>query len=279
MTTIALDSTVVRPGTWLRLKSCAPNRLRHAVSRLERLLYGNRGVFVWLDDKAVRCAVDAAPGFLAHPDHAEDRLLMQQVFESLEPGDTFLDVGSHVGFYAIGAALRVGPGGRVVAFEPTPATVAKMARNVALNHLTDRIAIEEVAVSDAVGTVDFVTTGTSMMNSIFKGVPQGHTRPGGPERSIPVRTARLDQFFDAGRRTVAKIDTEGHEIAVLRGAPALLASPARIFVELHPWAWESQEAAWAELLDLCRRNRREVRRLDGTLLLEPTHCRAEFARI
>lgn len=279
MTAIAVDSQVIRPGAFLRIKAAVPGRYRRLFARVERYFYERGGVRVWIDDKPVRCAIDAAPVFLSHPDHAEDRWLMQNVFESLRPGDTFLDVGSHVGLYAIGAALRVGPRGRVVAFEPTPETVRKLARNLALNHLTDRVTIEQVAVSDGRGTVSFITNGTSMMNSIFAGVPDGHRRPGGTPCSIEVRTAVLDDYFVEGERTVAKIDTEGHELAVLRGAGRLLASPARVFVELHPWAWSPESSVWQELTELCRRHRRCMRLLDGTVLDAPAHRRVECARL
>ena len=274
-----LDSTVVRPGAWLRLKARVPRRLRDLAAGVERYLYKQRGVFVWLDDRRVRCAIDAAPGFLTHPEHAEDRVLMQRVFESLHEGDAFLDVGSHVGLYAIGAASRVGPHGKVIAFEPTPATAAKLAHNLRLNRLTQRVAIEQLAVSDVEGSVDFVTSGTSMMNSIFTGVPKGQTRLGGPVRSIRVRTAQFDQFFDPSLRTVAKIDTEGHELLVLRGATKLLASNARVFVELHPWAWSSESAAWDEMVEMCRVSHRRICLLDGSALERPCHRRVEFARI
>ena len=277
MTAIPFDSEVVRPGAFLRFKARVPSRLRHLFSRVERFLFEGEGVCVWLDGRAVRCAIDAAPVFLNHPDHAEDRLLMQRVFESLQPGDTFLDVGSHVGLYAIGAAGRVGERGRVVAFEPTPDTVRKLARNLALNALAHRVRIEQVAASDADGVVSFTISGTSMMNSIFTGSPEGHSRPGGPTRSIQVRTVTLDRYFKAGERTVAKIDTEGHELAVLRAAPRLLASPARIFVELHPWAWSPESEVWDELVQLCRRHGRHIELLDGTPLEEPAHRRVEFA--
>lgn len=278
MTAITFDSQVVRPGVFLRVKAWIPGRLRHVFSAVERYLYGRGGVCVWLDDKPVRCAIDAAPVFLSHPDHAEDRLLMQRVFESLRPGDAFLDVGSHVGLYAIGAAARVGPRGRVIAFEPTPETVRKLAHNLALNQLSGRVSIEEVALSDCAGSVDFVTSGTSMMNSIFTGAPEGHRRPGGPPRSIRVRTERLDNYFVPGQRTVAKIDTEGHELPVLRGSEAMLQSDAKVFVELHPWAWASEADSWTELTDICRRHSRVVRLLDGTELERPAHRRVELTR-
>lgn len=279
MSAITFDSQVVRPGAFLRFKALVPNRLRYAFGAVERALYARDGVVVWLDDRPVRCAIDAAPVFLSHPDHGEDRLLMQHVFESLRPGDAFLDVGSHVGLYAIGAAARVGVEGRVTAFEPTPDTVAKLAHNLALNRLSGRVQIEEVALSDSCGAVDFLTSGTSMMNSIFTGAPEGHRRPGGPPRSIRVRTERLDRYFSPDRHTVAKIDTEGHELFVLRGATRLLESDATIYVELHPWAWSSEAASWAELTAVCARHRRRIQLLDATPLEHPAHRRVELARL
>jgi FkbM family methyltransferase len=278
LNTMALDSTVMRPGAWLRLKARVPWAFRHAFARIERRIYERRGVPVWLNDQRIRCAIDAAPVFIDQPDHVEERLLMQHVFDSLHPGDCFLDVGSHVGLYAIGAAMRVGRAGRVVAFEPTPATVVKLKKNVELNHLGDQIAINDVALSDQPGTVEFVTTGTSMMNSIFPGTAPGHTRIGGPEHRIHVRTAQLDQFLDPARSHVAKIDTEGHELPVLFGAQRLLASKARIFLELHPWAWEPQDRTWVDLTDLCRAHRRVIQLLDGTPLNQPAHRRVELVR-
>jgi FkbM family methyltransferase len=277
-TTLTADSDVLRPGLWLRIKAHVPWRLRHVASGIERYFYTDRGVFVWLDDRRVRCAVDAAPVFVDQPDHVEERTLMRRVLDSLRPGDVFLDAGSHVGLYAIGAAMKVGAEGRVVAFEPTPETVRKMRRNVRLNRLDRQIEIREIALSSARGSAEFVTTGTSMMNSIFTGAPNGHRRIGGPERRITVPTAPLDEFFDPSRRHVAKIDTEGHELAVLRGAERLLASPAKIFVELHPWAWTSADQTWCELLAIGTRHRRTMRKLDGTELTAAEHTRIEMVR-
>jgi hypothetical protein len=117
-----------------------------------------------------------------------------------------------------------------------------------------------------------------MMNSIFTGDTPIH-RPALPEQRISVPTRRLDEFFDSARPTVAKIDTEGHEIPVLRGASALLRSPARIFIELHPWAWGGAAGDWDELQSLCREAGRAIHLLDGTPLTAPAHRRGELVRV
>src|SRR5215471_19195745 len=54
----------------------------------------------------------------------------------LEPGDVFVDGGAHVGLFTLVAARRVGPGGRVIAFEPSPANRQRLLDNVALNGFT-----------------------------------------------------------------------------------------------------------------------------------------------
>ena len=49
--------------------------------------------------------------------------------ELLRPGDTFINVGANVGYVVLHAASRVGPRGRVIAFEPQPGCCRKLRRN------------------------------------------------------------------------------------------------------------------------------------------------------
>ena len=97
---------------------------------------------------------------------------------------------------------------------------------------------------------------------------------------VPLVT--LDAYVrDAGLRQprLIKIDTEGAEIRVLKGAPKLLASDAEIVCELHPYAWEEFSNSFAELKMLVSNSGRRMRYLDqhaeigsdvkyGTVLLE-----------
>ena len=269
---------VLERGPWLRLRRIFPGRLRPLALRVERMLYAQRGVPLQLDGRCVRCAVDSVPDFSTAPGHIEERALMARVLAALQPGGCFLDVGSHAGFYTIAAAFRVGSAGRVIAFEPTPATVYKMVTNLSLNGLSDLVEVQQVAVSNGAGVTEFVMTGTSMMNSIFAGQPDGRMRPGGPEQRIVVPTRALDDFFDPDRPTVAKIDTEGHELHVLHGARRLLASTARIFVELHPWAWSSEDDDWLRLRAVVEEYGRRLISPDGCVLERPAHTRVELTR-
>ena len=51
----------------------------------------------------------------------------------LRPGDVFVDGGANIGLFSLVAASRVGPAGRVLAFEPASSTRAQLSRNVTLN--------------------------------------------------------------------------------------------------------------------------------------------------
>ena len=55
--------------------------------------------------------------------------LTRALIEKLRPGDSFVDIGAHVGYYTILASLLVGADGHVVSFEPTPRTRTELSAN------------------------------------------------------------------------------------------------------------------------------------------------------
>jgi FkbM family methyltransferase len=138
-------------------------------------------------------------------------------------GATVLDVGAHVGYYTLLSARLTGAAGRVFAFEPHPRNCGFLRRHVAVNGF-DNVTVEQAAVSDVAGKARF-EGGT--------GSGTGHlTDRGGFE----VRTLRLDDFCAAHSitPTAIKIDVEGAELHVLRGAARVIdtAQPV-IFLSTH----------------------------------------------
>jgi FkbM family methyltransferase len=155
----------------------------------------------------------------------------------VRPGSRVLDVGANVGSYTLLFAMWAGPEGRVFAFEPAPEARQGLRLHVGLNGLADRVEIVPAAVWSTVGSERFHVDGASGANAI---AASGHDASAG---SIDVETTTIDAFCERQRLfpDVIKIDVEGAEVEVLRGARNALAIPGlHAFVEFHPAAWASR---------------------------------------
>lgn len=138
----------------------------------------------------------------------------------LRPGQTLVDVGANIGTWALQAATLVGAEGRVFALEPNPATVHKLAANVALNGFEPWVSVLPIAAGAANGTVSLVCA-REHNNS--------HVGASGEGPSVVVSVRTLDDCLrDAGHVHGLKIDVEGQEHAVLAGANQLIC-------RCHPW--------------------------------------------
>lgn len=145
---------------------------------------------------------------------------------------TVLDVGANVGAYTLLFALWA-PEGRVVAFEPAPDARAGLERHVAINGLSARVRIEPLAVCEQSGSASFCARAFSGANALV-------ARAAGGADVITVPTTSIDEYCDAHGLVpdVVKIDVEGAELDVLRGARRTLARPGvTVFVEFHPATW------------------------------------------
>ena len=155
---------------------------------------------------------------------------------AVRPGSVVLDVGANVGSYTLLFAFWTAPAGRGFAFEPSPDAREGLRQHLALNGVDDRVEIVPVAASAEVGTARFHLDGASGSNALAV----GHDRAAA---SIDVETTTIDAFCERRgiRPDVVKIDVEGAELDVLRGARRVLARPnVHAFVELHPSVWLSR---------------------------------------
>ena len=158
---------------------------------------------------------------------------------AMKPGDVALDVGSNVGAYAVLFGLWAGPKGRVLAFEPAPAAYAGLCRHLELNGLSGWVSARPVAVSDSEGTAEFISDGSQGTNRL-----DSSTTPHAAGARVRVPTTTIDAVCDAEGLLpqLIKIDVEGAEIGVLRGARRTIArmpASAGLFVEMHPAAWRA----------------------------------------
>jgi FkbM family methyltransferase len=136
------------------------------------------------------------------------------VFAYLRPGDEVVDVGANVGIYAVACA---GLGARVVAFEPSGRAREALARNIDLNGFEDAVRVVPAALGDEVGSVSF-TTNLDVTNHIVPAEDRQPTDEIVALWSLDAFVAEHPDWFVRGAIEFVKIDAEGHDEAVLRGA-------------------------------------------------------------
>jgi FkbM family methyltransferase len=152
----------------------------------------------------------------------------------LKPGDIALDVGAHIGFFAIQMADIVGPGGRVYAFEPFDSNGELLERSIVENRFDERIVFERAAVGATSGSAT-LTFPVETLNSGGAYLLKDGTQPlsGNLERRVAV--VALDEFKLPHPIRFIKWDVEGAEPQVLEGAVKLLERDRPLLLtEVHP---------------------------------------------
>jgi FkbM family methyltransferase len=151
-------------------------------------------------------------------------------------GDVVYDIGANVGFYALLASCLVEAHGHVVAFEPHPRNLAYLYRHLAINRVTN-VTVKEGAVWESDGALSILDVPAS---SEVKVDPSGTIR-------VPCFALDTEVFLNGlPSPTVLKIDVEGAEAEVLRGAmKTLIEKRPRLFLSTHG---ESLHTACCDLL-------------------------------
>lgn len=148
--------------------------------------------------------------------------IVEKLVGALQPGNTFVDVGAHIGRYTLLAAGRVGKMGRVLAIEPEPDNFELLKRNVLINDFY-WVRIFNVALMAENGTAQLIspdedksicTLFPSWPTTLYQGA---HC----PYRSYPIDGRALDSLMTQEQIDIInllKIDVEGGELQVLKGA-------------------------------------------------------------
>jgi FkbM family methyltransferase len=153
-----------------------------------------------------------------------ERQEIAAVLQGLAPGDVAVDAGAHKGAYTYWMRRAVGERGRVFAFEPQPRLAAYLTA-VAATMGWANVSVRECALSDraGLGTLRVPRLGSSQGAALSDGAVAQD------EEAVPVRLATLDaELAGAGRVAFLKVDVEGHELEVFRGAARILAEDAPV---------------------------------------------------
>ncbi|MBK8985794.1 MAG: FkbM family methyltransferase [Chloroflexi bacterium] len=141
---------------------------------------------------------------------------MAFLLHALQPSDVFVDVGANVGAFTLLASGVIGA--RTIAVEPITSTVQELHTNLQLNGLQDSVTIVPVAVGDKTATVRM---------EMNRDVTNRVVSTDAITDTIEVKSTTLDEIVPTGSRSlVVKIDVEGYETPVIKGAHHLLESGA-----------------------------------------------------
>ncbi len=180
------------------------------------------------------------------------------LFNVLRAGDTFVDVGAHIGYFSMIAAAIVGEDGKVVSVEPTDENFVQLQRHIDENNLTNVSSVKSV-ISGINGDVTFHINkdndgghalwdpGLHPQNELTRAAPQSYTLP----------SMTLDNLLSTNDCThvrIMKIDTEGAESMILESGRERLANGAVDFIlaEVNSSGLRQLGSSVDQMLDLAR---------------------------
>jgi FkbM family methyltransferase len=137
---------------------------------------------------------------------------------ALREGDTYIDCGANIGHLAMVARRIVGDAGAVTAIEANPRVYGYCVGNLELNHMADVVTLN-VALGEARGTVRITDRRDDDQNRVGEG-----------DAEVPLRP--LDELIGDVHVNLLKLDVEGYELFVLRGATRTLANTDVVYCEL-----------------------------------------------
>ena len=226
-----------------RSVSFVPWRWRGTIQRLPLVAPLQRWLLArFLEGREFIHTVDAGPGRglripICLPEDKDiwtgtDELVLSTALRRvIREGDVCADIGGWHGFFA--GVMALAGARKVYLFEPWPDNCSRIRRLVELNPSL-HMQLFQAAVADKSGDAEFCLTQSSDTGKLATlSLPQ-HLKAG---RRIQVRVHTLDELVAAGvieAPDVIKLDVEGAELLVLKGASTLLAqSKLRLFIEIH----------------------------------------------
>ncbi|EAQ03066.1 methyltransferase, FkbM family protein [Pseudooceanicola batsensis HTCC2597] len=137
----------------------------------------------------------------------------------LKPGDTFMDIGAHFGFFSLFASHLVGETGRTVSVEAMPGTFAVLKRNMQTAEADGRATLFNVAAADTETTLVFKDFGivASSLNTAFENRGASSLIRTPKDVTVTARTGDALLREAGARPDLIKIDAESSELLVLKG--------------------------------------------------------------
>lgn len=131
----------------------------------------------------------------------------------LRPEDVFVDVGANIGSYTLLSSSFIGA--KTISVEPVPITFQYLTDNISLNQANDRVVLLNIGLADKVSELKF----TSILDAVNHVLPENSESN---ENFISVKVDTLDHITKEENPICLKIDVEGYETLVIKGAEETL---------------------------------------------------------
>lgn len=221
-------------GSDYRLRDRLPDvkLIRDLAERVSRDRILKRRLPKQFGAREIYVSPDSALGFWKRDVTAIAPELFELAAQLVSAGDTIWDIGANVGLFSFAAATRAGGRGNVFALEPDP-WLGMLLRRSAATSLVDaaRVQIIGAAAADRVGILEFNLARRGRSSNFVSGF--GATQSGGARATFPVISVTLDWLAEQfGLPDIVKIDVEGMDHLVLRGAANVLAAKPTLIMEV-----------------------------------------------
>jgi FkbM family methyltransferase len=170
------------------------------------------------------------------------------ILNSVTSDTVFVDIGANFGYFTCLAASKIGTqgAGKVISIEPNPAMQRLLRKNTRINWSLGAVEIHNCAVTERTGFVEFVVPSGRAANASVANTPAAHD-----DGRFIVPSQTLDELLQGLTVDLIKVDVEGFETAVLRGASNTLRRSTAVQIVLE-WSLAQMKTAGFLASDLLK---------------------------
>jgi len=172
-----------------------------------------------VDDISFKFLIGDPTGEIWYHDYHSLSPEMSFTKSMIEPNEVIMEVGAHHGFTTILLSDWVSNQGQIIAFECSPHNIPILSRNIELNDIHNiKVIAEAVSSKDGYARISGGSN-TAIVHKLWN-------------TSCRVRMTTLDTYCHL-KPTFLKIDAEGYEIEILKGAPRIMGTKPKLAIEVH----------------------------------------------
>ncbi|PIP91651.1 MAG: hypothetical protein COW01_01610 [Bdellovibrionales bacterium CG12_big_fil_rev_8_21_14_0_65_38_15] len=184
---------------------------------------------------------------------------------SLKFAKSFIDIGANIGYFTLAALGSKNFDGKILSFEPHPSVIERLKENVRLQNKNNNVEIYDFALSESEGSSMLYIPEDFSHNEGIATLE----KPLGKHREIMIKHKRLDELIPDNDELILKIDTEGHEFSVLKGAAKLFEKGSVKAVFFEEFSHPSKASSFEFLKSFGFKVFRIERSLFGPKLVDP----------